>query len=271
MPAMIEDATLVQRDPPDGGRLSPGGWADELERLARRARRRWLRSTLYALLCTAAVVAVAARRPRSYVSRVVFHVAQGGPGSADWLGRDGRLRDDLANVVFSDARLRALIEQHGLYPTRMARDPRLAIAAMRDDLEVDGWRHAARLAIAYHGRSAQEAYDVATELGQLVGALGPRWQLLDAGHPEPEGVSQRTRLALLALIVVLLALPLCAVAVGACDPRVYDLDDVRRLGMPVLGAVHGFAGDNAGALVERLRHEAAATLMSDSRGSIPPS
>jgi hypothetical protein len=53
----------------------------------------------------------------------------------------------------------------------------------------------------------------------------------------------------LAFVVALL---LSAVAVGAFDPLVYELEDVERLGLPALGALRGFDGDNAGALASRL-------------------
>jgi hypothetical protein len=75
-----------------------------------------------------------------------------------------------------------------------------------------------------------------------------------AGRDAP--LFDRLPLVLLAGVAAfLLALPLCALGVAAFDPRVYDLDDVRRLGMATLGALRGFPGDNAGALVARLGHD----------------
>jgi hypothetical protein len=52
-------------------------------------------------------------------------------------------------------------------------------------------------------------------------------------------------------IVFLLALPLAVIFVGAFDRRIYDLDDVRRLGVSALGHVARFEGDNIGALKSR--------------------
>ena len=86
-------------------------------------------------------------------------------------------------------------------------------------------------------------------------ALGLRWEMIDPGRIEPKGMSRRTLLTWLGIIAFVLALPLCAIGVGAFDPHVYDLGDVRRLGLPTVGAVRHFAGDNAGALVDRLRDE----------------
>jgi hypothetical protein len=42
-----------------------------------------------------------------------------------------------------------------------------------------------------------------------------------------------------------------ALVVGAFDSRVHDTDDVARLGLPVLGQVPRFAGDNVGSMLTR--------------------
>jgi capsular polysaccharide biosynthesis protein len=42
-----------------------------------------------------------------------------------------------------------------------------------------------------------------------------------------------------------------ATLLGAFDSRVHDTDDVVRLGLPVLGHVPGFAGDNVGSMQAR--------------------
>jgi hypothetical protein len=67
-----------------------------------------------------------------------------------------------------------------------------------------------------------------------------QFQLLDAGQPERR-VRTRDRLKQ-ALILWLLLLPLAGMAVAVLDQRIYDVADVRHLGLPVLGAVPVFAG-----------------------------
>jgi hypothetical protein len=67
-----------------------------------------------------------------------------------------------------------------------------------------------------------------------------QFELLDAGQPE-ERVRARDRLKR-ALIIWLLLLPLAGMAVAVLDPRIYDVVDVRHLGLPVLGTVPVFAG-----------------------------
>jgi hypothetical protein len=261
---LIDDptaVTTVRRDWAADEAAAPGVWR-ELERLGRRARRRWLRTVAYALACAALVVGAAASRPRSYASRIVFRVTP---------AADARLRDYVTGVVFRRAQLAAVIARVGRYPSPAARDSGLGVDALREHVDVDVGRSgddppgSARLAVTFRGDDAQKVYDTITQLGLLVVDAQPRgrrFEVVDAGHVEPEGIGRVALLAWLGLCAWLLALPLCAVAVAAFDPRIYDLDDVRRLGLPTVGAVRPFEGDNAGALAARLRD--------DGRGRIAP-
>jgi hypothetical protein len=229
--------TTVRRDWVGDEAALPGTWA-ELKRLLGRARRRWLRTLLWALLVTALAVGVAARRPPVYTTRLVFHVDSGAvvPG-------------DASRAVLSDAQLGAVIALHGLYAH--ARDKTRAVAAMRADLEVsfDG----SELALAWHGDDARRVFETVRDLGRIVGGE-QGWRLVDPGHVD-SSVPRVTFLGVLGAVVLVLALPLCGLGVGAFDRRVYDLDDVRRLGLPTLGAVRRFDGDNAGSLDARLAHD----------------
>jgi hypothetical protein len=85
--------------------------------------------------------------------------------------------------------------------------------------------------------------------------LGLRFELIDPGHPQDRGLSRPKELGAIGLVVFLFCLPLGALAAGAFDGRVYDLDDVRRLGLEPLGHVEPFPGDNVGALDARLARE----------------
>ncbi len=365
----LEDPTVttVRRDWVGDEAELPGMWG-ELKRLGRRARRRWLRTLVFGLACAALVIGAAARKPRSYASRVAFRVTESELEAATTPRTNGKLRDYVATVVFSTSHLTSLIKEHGIYTALMARDPSLAVESMRDDIDVEVWRNyfalprtpddpvrSARLAITFHSNDAQKAFEVVTHLGRLVTeseqksrvlqaetalrladdqvetteklvaqrrrdiiekqlardrartpaealqllveqrnlekalpraekllaevearrehlymraqlekhALGLKWEMIDPGRIEPQGMSKRALLTWLGVIAFVFALPLCAVGVGAFDPRVYDLGDVRRLGLSTVGAVRHFDGDNAGALVERLD--------GDRRARIPPS
>jgi hypothetical protein len=58
-------------------------------------------------------------------------------------------------------------------------------------------------------------------------------------------------LVLVAVVVGTCALIGSATLLGAFDSRVHDTDDVVRLGLPVLGHVPGFSGDNVGSMQSR--------------------
>jgi hypothetical protein len=82
--------------------------------------------------------------------------------------------------------------------------------------------------------------------------LGLQFELVDSGRPARIVHPHPIRLG---LIVFLLVLPLVGIAIGAFNSRVYDLDDVRRLGIEPLGQVPSFPGDEVGTLESRLRRD----------------
>jgi hypothetical protein len=72
------------------------------------------------------------------------------------------------------------------------------------------------------------------------------------GERKPERQEQSAFvLIMVAVVVGTGALLGSAVFIGAFDSRVHDTDDVTRLGLPVLGHVPGFSGDNVGSLGAR--------------------
>src|SRR5262249_57329260 len=58
-------------------------------------------------------------------------------------------------------------------------------------------------------------------------------------------------LVMIAAVIGTFSLISAALVLGAFDSRVHEPDDAIRLGLPVLGHVPGFAGDNVGALRTR--------------------
>lgn len=247
---MIDDptaVTTVRRDWAAHEAAAPG-LGRELVRLGRRARRRWLRTLGWALAVTALWVGVAALRPRDYASRVVLRVTP---------AADAGVRDWVASVVLSRAQLARVVGADGAAVERLRGALTLSLLPGRDDSG-----RSSRLAIAVHGDDAQRVHATVTQLGGLVVAAQPRgheWAIVEPARVE-RAASRGVLLGWLALCVFVVALPLCAIAVGAFDPHVYDLDDVRRLGLPALGAIRPFAGDNAGALVARSRDGGRATI-----------
>ena len=68
----------------------------------------------------------------------------------------------------------------------------------------------------------------------------------------PERADRGVFVLILILTVVLVGTLLgCALVFGAFDGRLHDLDDLTRLGIPVLGHVPGFPGDDVGSLETR--------------------
>src|SRR5207244_1584201 len=78
-----------------------------------------------------------------YSSRIVLRVLEGDVDIATAPRPKGKLREYVADVAFSSARLGELIRKRDLYPRERARDPSFAmpIEAMRDDIEVEVWRN----------------------------------------------------------------------------------------------------------------------------------
>jgi hypothetical protein len=85
--------------------------------------------------------------------------------------------------------------------------------------------------------------------------LGLQFELVDPGQPARLGISKPRELILIGVLVFVFVLPLAGIFVGAYDQRVYDADDVRRLGMEAVGHVERFPGDNVGALDTRLERD----------------
>src|SRR5262249_44737619 len=70
-------------------------------------------------------------------------------------------------------------------------------------------------------------------------------------HRPERPTHSRFVLILVAAVIGTGALIGSATLLGAFDSRVHDADDVFRLGLPVLGHVPGFAGDNVGSMQSR--------------------
>jgi hypothetical protein len=80
--------------------------------------------------------------------------------------------------------------------------------------------------------------------------LGLDFAVADERHPFEEERSL-LRLIAVALIGFLVLVPAVAIFIGAFDARVHEAEDVSRLGLPVLGHVPRFAGDDVGSLARR--------------------
>jgi hypothetical protein len=152
----------------------------ELQRLVRRARARWRLTLLVALALTGGVVWRAIRKPPRYQARVLLRITEGTVAQGE-LVPPSELRDHLASVAFSKGRLLALIEKHDLYESLMDRDPELAVAAMRDDIDIgvsnnyfleyrreDAPPRSVRIVLDYSAHDAGLAFTVVQDLGRTL-------------------------------------------------------------------------------------------------------
>jgi capsular polysaccharide biosynthesis protein len=99
--------------------------------------------------------------------------------------------------------------------------------------------------------------------GEITAAgLDMSLSVVDESRPERPTHNELT-LAMIAAVIGTFSLISSALILGAFDSRVHEADDVARLGLPVLGHVPGFAGDNVGSM--RTRSAATARVPSFQR------
>ncbi len=77
-------------------------------------------------------------------------------------------------------------------------------------------------------------------------------QIVDQQVPAPHN-PRPIKLAILAFAVFFFTFPMAAMGVAAFDSRIYDTNDIRRLGVEVVGNVPAFDGSEVGTLTARRR------------------
>jgi hypothetical protein len=82
--------------------------------------------------------------------------------------------------------------------------------------------------------------------------LGLRFEVIDPGRVPQVVVSSTLRLVVLGFMTFIFGLPLAGTAVAAFDLRIYDLEDLRRLGFEPFGHIPAFAGYRHATLNDRL-------------------
>ncbi len=95
-----------------------------------------------------------------------------------------------------------------------------------------------------------DSYELRASLEQA--QMGVRFELVDSGRVQRIWGTTRQRATLLFFAFFILTLPLCAMGVAAFDSRIYELEDVRRLGLRAVGRVAPFPGSDIEPLVDRL-------------------
>ena len=152
---------------------------------------------------------------------------------------------------------------------QIARLNEATIALGRAEARGDGGQAAAlRVEVQQLERTMRHDHEAATAVATIeahigLGAavesqqLGLHFTVADERHPFAQ---ERSVLSLIAVAILgfLILLPLIAIFIGAFDSRVHEIEDVSRLGLPVIGHVPPFIGDDVGSLARRgaprLRH-----------------
>lgn len=143
----------------------------------------WL-ALLLASVGAAATIGWRAMRHRLYHANVRFRIIENRAVAGEGELRPPTtrdLQDYFYDAVFNKAACLRLIRRHGLYPSKVAIDPRWAVETMRDDIDVKVFRNqflredldddvsrTARLAISYASRDRETAYRVVKDLARLV-------------------------------------------------------------------------------------------------------
>ena len=100
-------------------------------------------------------------------------------------------------------------------------------------------------------RARQRKEDIELRRHAAQRRAGLNFEIADERVPRLPPDHAWAPLLMLGGAVFVLSLPLAAIAVGAFDRRLREVDDVERLGLPVLGRVPRFRGMDVGALSRR--------------------
>jgi capsular polysaccharide biosynthesis protein len=101
-------------------------------------------------------------------------------------------------------------------------------------------------------------------LSEQISAAGQEVEVSRVREDRPSPNPARGMLLVASTIVVFLMLVVVvAILLGAFDTRIHDADDLRRLGLPIIGHFPAFPGDHVGALKSR------GALTSSTAGRVP--
>lgn len=156
-------------------------WHRELDRLKRRARSRLFRTLAFAVLATAAVVYMVARRVPLAESRILIRVTEGSVLREDEPISSRDLGQFLNDSALSSRNLLQLIDKHGLYPLERTRGDLYALEEMRDHLSLEVYRNyfleqrgynmdvrTARIVVRFLDEDPAVSFALASDIAQLI-------------------------------------------------------------------------------------------------------
>jgi len=122
-------------------------------------------------------------------------------------------------------------------------------SVLRDEvaaLDADARRAREVLDTVVHTVSSDQLDAAITQAG-----LGLELEVADERKPEIDEEARNVKIIVIAAILFVLFVPIVAIGIGSFDSRIHDLEDVSRLGLPLVGHVPGFSGDRVGSLRDR--------------------
>ena len=82
-------------------------------------------------------------------------------------------------------------------------------------------------------------------------SLAVLWEIAWEDRPRVLPPPGPVRLTILGVLCFCVFVPLCAITLGTFNSRIHELEDVTRLGIPVVGHIPAFRGDHVGSLLHR--------------------
>jgi hypothetical protein len=173
---------------------------------------------------------------------------------------ENRRRQAVAQAAASDSRTmvamaRADVDARQAQITRLEADLVQAkgqeAAAIRVQLE--GLRKSVDPSLDRLTKAEQRSAELDVALVLELNDLGVRFDKVDERLRVVSRHATAKILVGLGVFMFVLSLPFAVMFVGAFDSRIYDLDDVNRLGIRGLGHVPPFRGSDIGSLAERAR------------------
>lgn len=168
-------------------------------------------------------------------------------------------RRDIANKIVGQVSVLRDGVTNRMTALELARTEKLIEFSMARRAHKEGLAQAINIQLAAIDEQQRRAEKTMHEIAQSPDVLAGR--IADAGLDlVVEIVSERRPdrpdskgflIAMIAVVIGLGSLIGSALVLGAFDSRVHDVDDVERLGLPVLGHVPGFPGDKVGSLEAR--------------------
>lgn len=129
-----------------------------------------------------------------------------------------------------------------VHDARAAATARVAMQSLTDKLDADEIR-----LDSLRSRARRLEF----ELGVEKRDMGLIWEIVGEDRPRAVRPPGPIRLTAIGLFCFCVFVPLAAIFFGAFDSKIDERGDVSRLGLPVLGHIPGFEGDQVGSLRRR--------------------